>query len=238
MTNTTEDDDELVLIDCPLCADPSHTPQDPLSRFVAGDETTLTCQSAFDLGPLQLPEANCTFWQSRGDLVCQCAEEAPAPNECTLCESGTLPEPLKEGLPGKVCSAVQVDAVRDEPELCLVYQQTVGVYCGCDNPLATAEDQDVCRLCGGSVELSVPLFPIVIVDEEGVNIQTTCVELEFLANLPGAAADCQEFQQQYGESGCCPDPPTQSPTDGAMTQQVLHTILLAMVAGALSFLVV
>jgi hypothetical protein len=227
--NATNDD----LIDCPLCSDPTYTPQDPLSRFVTGAQT-LTCQSAFELGPLQLPAENCTFWQSRGDLICQCALEPPETNECTLCESGVLPEPLKEGLPGKVCSAVQVDAKRGSEDLCVVYQQTIGIYCGCDNPEATSVEQDVCRLCGGDRKLPVPMEPITMVDQDGEDIETSCVELEFLANIPGA--DCQEFQDLYGQTNCCPTAsPTLAPTDGGPTRTC--TVVLGIsIVGALGFL--
>ena len=90
--NSTNDEDEG-LVDCPLCADPSHFPIDPLSRFVSGADT-YTCQSAFELGNLSLPVENCTFWQSRGEVVCQCGGEPPEVNDCTLCEDGSaLPHP-------------------------------------------------------------------------------------------------------------------------------------------------
>jgi hypothetical protein len=221
-------------IECPLCSNSTHTPQDPLSRFVAGDQT-LSCQSAFDLGPLELPPENCTFWQSRGDLICQCAAEAPEANDCTLCESGVLPEPLKEVLPGQVCSVVQVDAKRGSADLCVVYQQTVGVYCGCDNPEATAADQGVCRLCGGEQKLPVPLSLVAVIDEEGEEIATSCVELEFLANIPGS--NCQEYQELYGNENCClMESPTKAPVDGAATRSWTCCILGIATAGAFGFL--
>ena len=225
-------DDEI--IECPLCSDPTHTPQDPFSRFVAGDQT-LSCQSAFDLGSLELPVENCTFWQSRGDLICQCAAEPPEANNCTLCESVTLPDPLKEILPGQVCSEVQVDAKRGSEDLCVVYQQTIGVYCGCDNPLATAADQEVCRLCGGEQKLPVPLSPVAVIGEEGEEVETSCVELEFMANLPGA--NCQDYQTLYGNENCClMDSPTKAPVDGAATRTRTSFFRGIATVGAFGFL--
>mmetsp|Transcript_61821 Transcript_61821/g.170952 ORF Transcript_61821/g.170952 Transcript_61821/m.170952 type:complete len:260 (-) Transcript_61821:176-955(-) len=200
-------------VDCPLCADPSHFPQDPLSRFVSGADTW-TCQSAFDLGNLTLPVENCTFWQSRGEIICQCAEGPPETNDCTLCEDGsTLPEPLLEVLPGKMCAEVQVDAKRDEVDTCIVYQQTIGIYCGCDNPQAISPGQEVCRLCGDRL-LPEPLTLVSLVTPDNAQVDTACVELEFAANLPGG--DCSELQLLYSES-CCPDEPTPDPDpeDGA-----------------------
>lgn len=211
-----QDDD---FVDCPLCADPTHYPQDPQSRFVAG-ENTLTCQTAFDLGNLSLPEDNCTFWQSRGEMICECAAGPAEPNECTLCESGTLPDPLRAAVPGRSCTEVQVDAKRDESQYCVSYQQTLGVYCGCDNPQATAPDQEVCRLCGGTNELQDPLNSVTLVIDVNETSQVSCVELEFTANLPGA--DCNEFQVLYQES-CCPEDPDNATQDGA--QRVFSIVL-------------
>jgi len=231
------DEDDVIM--CSLCSNSSHIPQDPFSRFVVGSEA-YTCQTAYELGPLELPQDNCTFWQSRGETICQCAEEPPPDaNDCTLCESGTLPSPLKEGIPGKVCSAVQVDAKRGDEDLCVIYQQTIGIYCGCDNPIATHKNQNVCRLCGGTdgqeeERLPVPLFLVPVIIDEDTDTTTTsseevigmssCVELEFEANLPGA--NCKEYQELYGKKNCClTESPTKAPKDGVVQKGSLSVLL-------------
>jgi hypothetical protein len=226
---TTDDEDS---IDCPLCADPTHFPQDPLARFVSGADTW-TCESAFDLGNLTLPADNCTFWQSRGEVICQCAEEAPETNECTLCEDGSaLPNPLLPATPEETCAEVQVDAKRGEAGVCIVYQQTIGIYCGCDNPQATSAGQEVCRVCGGETNLPDPLIMASLVTDNGDIIEASCVELEFAANLPGA--DCSDFQILYTE-GCCPEEPAPSPApeDGAplVASSLFGLSLLMLLAG-------
>lgn len=190
---------EEELVDCPLCADPTHEPQDPFALFISGPNT-FSCQIAFELGALQLPPQNCSFWQSRGSIVCQCAKELPPRNECTLCEDkGPLPAPLKAGTPGRACAELQVDARRDSPDQCITYQQTYGVFCGCDNPQVTSTAYDVCRLCGDA-SLKLPNTVVSLSVDVNETVQTSCAEAEFAANLPGA--DCEEFQLLYSDF-CC-----------------------------------
>lgn len=218
-----QEGEEVVLIDCSLCADPTHTPQDASSVFVAGSNT-YTCQTAFELGVLQLPVENCTFWQSRGDTICQCAESAPEPNDCTLCEDGSsLPQPLLEGIPGRACAQLQVDARRDSVEMCLVYQQTFGTYCGCNNSVIETNDTSnengsgVCRLCNGTILLEDPtkLVPLLSSGSNNVTGEISCVELEFEANLPDSD-ECNEYQLLY-QDACClqvTNPPESEDDDG------------------------
>ncbi len=203
------------LIDCPLCDNPTHVPQDPLARFVSGPNT-FTCQSAYELGNVSLSLDNCTFWQSRGEVICQCAETAPEENECTLCQETSLPEPLREAIPGQTCAQVQVDAKRDKPEACGVYQQTIGVYCGCENERA----EEVCRLCG--TELSLPLT---LVEEA----ELSCVELEFAANLEGS--ECEVFQSMYREICCQEEAEHPVTEDSAILFQVTWLLLVLFFLG-------
>jgi hypothetical protein len=237
-SNTTDNELEEDWMDCPLCADPTHFPLDPLSRFVSGAETW-TCQSAFELEDLTLPSDNCTFWQSRGEVICQCAEGPPEVNECTLCEDGSaLPNPLLAAIPGKICAQLQVDAKRDQAEFCIAYQQTIGVYCGCDNPLATAAGQEVCRLCGDTSGDTTQIMAdsmkmVSLMADNGNTVEASCGQLEFSANLPGE--DCSDFQLLYSES-CCVEAPTPSPSpeDGAplvVASSWLGLSLLMLLAG-------
>jgi hypothetical protein len=201
-------------VDCPLCANETHIPQDAFSIFTSGDNT-LTCQTAFDLGTLRLPEENCTFWQNRGDTICQCAAEPATPNDCTLCEDGgALPAPRKEGAPGRLCAQLQIDAKRDFAEHCIVWQQTVGVYCGCENPLATSAESEVCHMCGPETDLPDPVSIVPLLTDGNEETSTSCGELEFASNLPGAS--CLQFQVLYGGGACCTNAvPNDSNGDGS-----------------------
>jgi hypothetical protein len=203
-------------VDCPICADPTHTPQDPSAVFVAG-LLTLSCQVAYlDFDTLKLPESNCTFWQSTGTDLCLCGNSTPPTNnDCTLCQGGgALPFPMREVVPGRLCTQVQADAKRDVLERCDLWQDTFGVYCGCGNqdPI----DEPICRICDKLLPKPQELVDLVTLD--GDEISSSCGELEFDANEAGAAS-CAEFQEFYG-GVCCQftDPPaveTQPPEDGA-----------------------
>lgn len=93
---------------------PGSIPNNPNGRSRFGDET-ITCQEAYDLGPILLPEDNCTFFQDIGTKICYCGVELPTNNySCPLCEDGTaLPDGLLEAFPGETCAEMQVDAKRD-----------------------------------------------------------------------------------------------------------------------------
>ena len=207
-------------VDCPLCADPTHRPQDEFSIFDAGF-ATLTCRDAFDLGDLRLPLENCTFWQSRGDVICQCASSPPIQNNCTLCEDGgSLPFPRREGSPGKLCAVLQVEAVRDTPDLCPTWQATFGTYCGCENPIATAPEQEICRLCGDNVDLPDPnlVVPYVTTPVDFFfESSKSCGQLEFSANIPGA--NCDELRGLYGGECCQTAEGQKDESAGAVSSQ-------------------
>jgi hypothetical protein len=202
-------------VDCPICVDPTHTPQDPSTVFFAGVQT-LSCQRAYNFGTLRLPESNCTFWQSTGTDLCLCGNSTPPPsNDCTLCQGGgALPFPRREVAPERLCTQLQVEAKRDLLERCDLWQQTFGVYCGCGN--GQSADEPICRICDKL--LPRPLELVDLVTADGDEISSSCGELEFDANEPGAAS-CAEFQEVYG-GACCqftdaPGEGTQSPKDGA-----------------------
>lgn len=207
------------LMDCPLCVNPTHEPQDPFALFTSGPNT-FSCQSAFELGVLRLPPQNCSFWQSRGSVVCRCADEPPPRNECTLCEDkGPLPAPLKAGTPERACAELQVDARRDSPDQCVTYQQTYGVYCGCENPQVTSQSYDVCRLCGSKASLGsgsddensrlkLPNTVVSLFVDFNETAETSCAEAEFAANLPGA--NCEDFQLLYSDFCCLVDAANES----------------------------
>jgi hypothetical protein len=209
------------MVECSICADPTHQPQDPTARFVTGDGNAITCQSAYDLGNFSLSVEDCEFWQWRGEGICHCSNQTSEVNNCTLCQHSKLPEPLREALPGKTCAEVQVDAKRDDPELCHVYQHTIGLYCNCTNEPV----QDICRLCG-----TTPLpKPLKVVEP----IQKSCVELEFQANSDDS--DCAAFQDSYQDSCCTQDstdPPINQDSSGSdRVQAWRYTLGLLLLSG-------
>jgi hypothetical protein len=118
-----------------------------------------------------------------------------------------------------MCAQLQVQAKRDYPERCIVWQQTVGIYCGCDNPAVTSlAGQEVCRLCGDTVDLPNPVTNVPLLTETNEETSTSCGELEFSSNLPGAT--CDQYQALYGEACCLNAVPATTDddeeTDGAL----------------------
>ena len=205
-------------VDCPLCANhPQETPQAPYNIFDAG-KATMTCQTAYDLGVLYLPPNNCTFWQDRGATICQCGAEPPTEHhKCGLCGTTNgnddaddndnvvllpLPDPTR-GLGDKICAEWQIRAGWDLPERCTAWQQTIGIYCGCETTTSEPAPEAVCRLCPTKL-LPNPNHVLFLLASDDNHIQTSssCGELEFQANLPGAAAGCKQYQTLYGEE-CC-----------------------------------
>ena len=98
----------------------------------------------------------------------------------------------------RVPAQLQAEASRDNPELCPVWQWTIGYYCGCENEVE-AEDE-VCRLCGDDTALPSPNEALSLLTSENKEISKTCGQLEFESNLPGS--NCEQFQTLYKE-GCC-----------------------------------
>ena len=202
---------------CPLCADVSHTPQFNFSVFTSG-ANVFSCQSAYKLGTLNLPPENCTFWQSRGSTICGCASEPPVTNnDCTLCEDGSdLPEPFMavgsgSSSSGRLCAQYQADAVWDDPDNCPLWQQTIGIYCGCGNtPQLVTDDKEICRICDGDDEnnlltldalLEVSVEPTT--HSEQSSGSKSCGELEFEANFL-VGADCNQYLALYRQECCKP----------------------------------
>jgi hypothetical protein len=185
---------------CPLCKVDGHQPQGYGTFYMDGQ--VITCNDAFQK-ELKLPEANCTAWQNRGDELCGCAAEPPVGNDCTLCQGGdSLPQGLLAGIPGTTCAQLQVDAKRDLPDRCPVWQQTMGVYCGCDNDLS----DNFCSLCGEGFAFD----PSKMVDglissverAATVNNKISCGELQFIANVPGSDYTCEQYKFIFDDK-CC-----------------------------------
>ena len=203
------------LVECYLCAG-NTVPTDGDARFNIGAET-LSCQQIYEQGPRMLPQENCTALQNRGDTICLCGQDDVVPNDCTLCEDGSrLPSALFAGLPGETCAELEVDAYRDVAENCLFWRGTVGVYCGCNNPVSLSTVP--CHLCGQGRQLPNHLA---LVDYDGATL--SCGEVEFIGNVASLLASqinmtsnstfeysCSSFQDNFSDF-CCAAAPTAAP---------------------------
>ncbi|CAB9502633.1 expressed unknown protein [Seminavis robusta] len=190
--------DTNAIVQCSLCGDdPSWEPLDRHAKFDGGGGDYVTCGHVHSLGFIALPPQNCSFLQGWGAGLCQCAPASSlseTTQKCRLCETGFLKQGQMAGFPSISCASSQVQASRDQSVPCHVYQATVGEYCGCHNPKATA---NMCRICGGDNNRPLP-DPLKFIPRHA---SKSCGELEFDANVPNA--DCRLFQKLYGEQ-CCP----------------------------------
>ena len=217
-----EEEEEEDFIPCPLCPDPAHEPLDKIARFDTGG-AVVTCEYAFSESfHLRLPQAQCTEFQEWGTSLCHCGAVAATggdmngsaandgeavPFFCPLCQDGSpLPYPALAGLPNQACAQLQIQATRDDPSMCSIYQATIGTYCGCpyynsstntDNDVTSSPPSStvICRICGDH-PLSNHLQTV------GGHRSQTCGELEFHANQPDSQHDCQLFQKLYAQD-CC-----------------------------------
>jgi hypothetical protein len=177
---------------CPLCID-----------NVEATVTTMICETLAAAADLltndTYTEEICAGIQYRGVTAGCC--DAP-PTFCNLCEQGgRLPEPdLK--VSALTCSQIGGVASFFGNATCEVYQATYGVYCGCENPLAS---ENACRICGDDVPLEhrtlVPASKFQNTAEAPA--KRFCGALEFFSQfstdpLPG----CADYQAEFGAS-CC-----------------------------------
>jgi len=88
------------------------------------------------------------------------------------------------------CESLNALASTLSPDLCVRMEATAGVYCGCDNPVAS---EGYCRICGGDT-----LLPDTSIIGEPVE-EESCGSLE--ANFDGLG--CEELQEKYFDE-CCP----------------------------------
>jgi hypothetical protein len=87
-------------------------------------------------------------------------------------------------------------------EECATFRSTAGVYCGCNNPIASI---GACRICGDDT-----LLPDSSLSFELDSVTMSCGRAEF----DSAGEDCTDYQALFGPF-CCQAgtfPPTSSPT--------------------------
>jgi hypothetical protein len=141
------------------------------------------------------------------------------PVKCNLCEDGSdLLNPDLEIVPDETCLSLSYYATFEEGDECTAYQATVGVYCGCTNPIASA---GYCRICGGDTMLPDP-GTVAYMDEDGFDVSCG------LAELNEELETCDALQSKYAEACGCPTTapdttnqvtvaPTSQPTEGDTT---------------------
>lgn len=125
---------------------------------------------------------------------------------CNLCENGgPLPNP-DQPISADLTTCAQVGAFAsfgNSPATCTDFQATTGVYCGCDNSIASASK---CRLCGNI------MLPDPTLDVQGVEGQRNCGNIEFFAQYDfGSLTDCAAYQDFFAPSCCNAKAPTASP---------------------------
>ena len=219
---TTEDNCQTVeetrsLCGCPstecfLCRDGS--PPHLLDAVVEIDGISMTCAELDEMTKSTTvePEA-CLAIQDAGIYACYCED---APNSCLLCEDGSaLPDPDLVVVPGFTCARTEFFARTDSLDQCPAYRSTVGVYCGCVNPIAS---EGACRICGGNT-----LLPDINVVFKVDSKTTTCGERELDA---ATSENCSDLQTLYAPFCCPSDPPGDSGAGEGFTGRLVLAIAL------------
>lgn len=181
-----------------LCPDGSQVP-DPdgiVGETITGK--TVTCGEVEAQAALGVQDQEtCNTYALMGVYACGCENTLPA-LACQLCEDGSLPPNLLHDLDGKGNTCVEfMSGIMDinDPMTCTAFQGTAGVYCGCNNPVAS---KNICRICGGSQLLPNPQR----IAQTGSEI--SCSEAEYVANLEGSAS-CSWMQENFADVCCGPE---------------------------------
>lgn len=151
-------------------------------------------------------DPSCEDWQYVGSSCCSGSDTSPS---CTLCEDGSEPPlPSTQGFTSTFDCAFaneEVSMLLDAGE-CRSIQGSLGVYCGCNNPLAS---QGHCRLCGDGKLLPDPSL-VAFVDPTVGDVSCLAVE----SNSEGL--DCVLLQTTFAPMCCSGDdvndisPPSQT----------------------------
>ena len=135
---------------CDLCFDGSEPPD--LALEPAGYEGANCIQFLAAAGnPEPQPgDPTCDDWLENG-LLCNCPKPA---NACSLCEDGSSVSDPDRRVGTATCREYENKAVFTVGDECTAWQATAGVYCGCNNPVASQNYN--CRVCGSGILLSDP----------------------------------------------------------------------------------
>mmetsp|Transcript_25607 Transcript_25607/g.39357 ORF Transcript_25607/g.39357 Transcript_25607/m.39357 type:complete len:635 (-) Transcript_25607:107-2011(-) len=159
-------------------------------------------------------QQSCAGFVYYGVNVCGCEPVLDDGANCDICEDGSLANPDELDGDCLFFAGAAYAETADSP-LCQYYQGSAGVYCGCQNPIAS---QDVCRLCGDNI-----LLPDAGATESsilGTDDLSNCWQLESTASIAEeyfGGRTCDETRSAVSEE-CCTVPsnsPTLSPSDTA-----------------------
>jgi len=198
------------------CCSPCFGGQDltnPDVIFNVDHGETMTCEYVSDLAVMYSSNDEvCPQIQVVGHAFCGCPSSPP--DSCTLCSDGSVvPDPNMIIEPfgdanSYTCGELVVGLLEldadDDADLCSVYQNTVGVLCGCptspDPPLT-------CDLCPPGSVLSNPDDDINVVEGE------TCGGAAIYAGyIPASDESCASIRDEASLAGCCSDTwPSDSP---------------------------
>jgi hypothetical protein len=185
-----------------LCPDGTNAPNPDAIIFEDNAEGT-TCGQLEAILSFYNPFDSCPLVWYFGASKCGCEDTLPLVPEdaiCTLCEDGSAPpDPSFEIIPDYTCQGIGYFIANDEESACTTTQATVGVYCGCENPVTS---QNACRICGDR------LLPDTSRIADPIN-QTFCGELEVVANYEEIT--CKEVQDRWASTCCSTDSPTAAP---------------------------
>lgn len=153
-------------------------------------------------------QARCSMYSQIGVFKCGCNGTSLPEPACKLCENGQVPNHTNflyevDGKGGTCAKFLSELSTVDDPDSCLAFQATAGVYCGCENPMASAS---ACRICGGDKLLPNP--ERVADTETGV----ACSEAEYVANLKSREF-CIKLQNTFEDICCGPEKIDPNDTD-------------------------
>jgi len=198
------------LFNCTICLNGTK-PNDLSAKYSVPGIEAMSCEEAYERGPILASEQSCANYQAIGRNICSCEKELPTNTDCTLCEDENegLPIPTlagsKVGDKTKSCAEIDVDAKRDLPEACPVYQATYGILCGCNNTGGLVGK--TCQICGADQTLQ---YLNTTLRADG-SASVSCGLLIFEANLPSADGTCDAYKSNYSKF-CCKDVPVEEGT--------------------------
>ena len=196
-----------------VCSDGSSVP--PEFADVTIPDFGMTCGMLNAQVTAGLKDASeCSLVIALGAVYCGCPTSIE--NPCNLCGDGSaIPLPLEPAALGVTCveyMAFALGTTSADDELCGVNQATLGVYCGCDNPIAS---EDVCRVCGDERLLPDPEMPTNF-DFEGE--LASCAIVELAANMERFMIGCEAIRAAFAPACCNTMAPSTSPAPSAIPQ--------------------
>jgi len=191
-----------------MCADGSFLAQEYIHvPLFVEDGKNVTCgdmQLRVNAGDFAQPDCSNAFYM--GEFGCGCTPQEAA---CSICEKGTiLPDLTLEALSPFQCSELAGFAfgISKFDQQCVAAQGVDGVYCGCDNPVASDK---ICRICGEDNLLVDPNRVITFRDQK-----ISCGNLEYSSNVLDIFC---EFPTEETSACCVPETmspaPSQSPSE-------------------------